>query len=114
VTTAVSDGTPVSLLEAMSSGLPCIATAVGGVPEWITDGENGILIQPRNPDMLADRMLMLATDAEMRRRFGAAARETVVERADWKRLMAAAESDYTALVMARRGNNREKTCSSPQ
>jgi len=106
VTTAVSDGTPVSLLEAMSSGLACIATAVGGVPEWIADGKNGVLIHPRDPEMLADRMLMLAADAGIRRRLGAAARKTVIERGDWERLMATAESDYETLVKAARANRR--------
>ena len=44
ITTSISDGTPVSLLEAMASGLPCIATSVGGIPEWIEDKRSGLLI----------------------------------------------------------------------
>ena len=45
ITTSVSDGTPVSVLEAMASGLPCIATSVGGIPEWIEHKVTGLLIR---------------------------------------------------------------------
>ena len=98
VSTALSDGTPVSLLEAMASGLPCIATDVGGVPEWISDGKNGLLIPPRDPQILADRLLMLAADPEMRAEFGDLARKQVLERGEWSHLMARAEKDYEELV----------------
>ena len=98
VTTSRSDGTPVSLLEAMSAGLPCIASAVGGIPEWIEDGENGYLIPSDDPGAFADRLLHLAADPALRARLGKKARETVVARGDWWHLMQEAEKDYARLV----------------
>jgi glycosyltransferase involved in cell wall biosynthesis len=98
VTTSVSDGTPVSVLEAMATGLPCIATRVGGIPEWITDGVNGILIPPRSPEMLAETMLKLAADAQLRETLGANARLTIIKRGEWTTLMAAVEKDYQELI----------------
>ncbi len=98
ITTSVSDGTPVSLLEAMSTGLPCIATSVGGIPEWITNGENGILIPPRSPEAVADAILRLTKDPDLRSRLGAAARATILARGEWNTLMAQVEKDYQELV----------------
>ncbi|WP_048146059.1 glycosyltransferase [Methanoplanus limicola] len=98
VTTAVSDGTPVSLLETMSTETPVIATNIGGVPEWITDGENGILVPPKDPDALSRKILLLAGDKSLRNRLGKKARKTVLERGDWWKLMAEAESDYRTLI----------------
>jgi len=98
VTTAVSDGTPVSLLETMSTETAIIATGVGGVPEWITDGENGILIRPKDPKHLAEKILHIAGDEGLRERLGENARRTVLERADWWKLMAEAEKDYRTLI----------------
>lgn len=98
ITTALSDGTPVSLLEAMSSALPCIATAVGGIPEWIHDGTNGLLIPPGDPEMLAAKILELAADPSLREKIGKKARATVREAADWGTFMSQAEEDYEELV----------------
>lgn len=107
VTTSVSDGTPVSLLEAMASGLPCIATAVGGIPEWITDGENGVLIPPQNPEALAESITRLADAPDLRNALGARARRSVVEAADWQAHMAKAEHDYTMLTHIDTGAEHE-------
>jgi len=98
ITTSFSDGTPVSLLEAMASGLPCIATSVGGIPEWIENGKNGILIPPRSPEAVADAILQLSKDPDFRSRLGAAARATILARGEWNTLMAQVEKDYQELV----------------
>ena len=99
ITTSVSNGTPVSLLEAMASGLPSIATSVGGIPEWIENGKNGILIPPRSPEAVADAILRLTKDPEFCRRMGAAARETILARGEWNTLMAQVEKDYEELTV---------------
>ena len=71
------DGLPNVLMEAMSQGLPCIATTVSGIPELIDDGETGLLVPPENPEALAAAIRCLAGDAGFRERLGAAARRRV-------------------------------------
>lgn len=58
------------LLDAMEHRLPIVASRVGGVPEIVRDGENGILIEPERPDQLKAQILRLAQDPELRRRLG--------------------------------------------
>lgn len=98
ITTSISDGTPVSLLEAMASGIPCIATTVGGIPEWVEDNKTGLLIPPRSPAAVAEAIATLAQDSLLRSRMGSAAREIVVRTGQWSSLMAQAEKDYLALT----------------
>lgn len=74
------EGMPMSLLEAMSWGLPVIATAVGGVPEIVTDEVNGVLIAPGDIDALAAAIARLMSDSALRGRLGGAARETIATR----------------------------------
>ncbi len=97
-TTSTSDGTPVSVLEAMATGLPVIATNVGGIPEWITDGSTGILIPPNSPEAVAKAILSLAEDPNLRASIGQHAREIVVARGRWDTLMEQVEKDYEELV----------------
>ena len=60
------EGVPVAMLEAMACGLPIVATAVGGIPEAVTDGVTGFLVRPRDRDSLTDRLGSLVKDAELR------------------------------------------------
>lgn len=80
------EGHPKSLLEAMSCGLPCLASNISGVNEIIVDGENGLLAEP-TVEGIAEGLEKLAIDSELRRRLGKAARETVVEKFDKKKLI---------------------------
>lgn len=98
ISTSRSDGTPVSLLEAMASGLPCVATSVGGVPEVIEDKKTGLLIEPGSPEGVTKALLTLAGNAEFRLKLGEAARDTVMKGGQWKTLMAQADKDYQELI----------------
>jgi glycosyltransferase involved in cell wall biosynthesis len=68
------EGLPVSIIEAMHAGRPVVATRVGGVPELIKDGVDGLLVAPRDAGALASAIAALADDPVLRDRLGAAAR----------------------------------------
>lgn len=70
----------ISLLEAMARRRPVVASAVGGIPEVVTDGVDGLLVPPADPAALAVAVLRLATSPELRRRFGEAGFATVRDR----------------------------------
>ena len=67
------EGLPIALLEAMASGIPAVATRVGGVAEAVRDGVEGLLVEPRDPHSLAEAMAALLNDASERARLAAAA-----------------------------------------
>ena len=75
--TSLHEGIPMSILEAMASGLPVVAPAVGGISEIIEDGVCGYLVQGRDPDSFAGRCRQLIRDRELRETMGRAARERV-------------------------------------
>lgn len=73
------EGLPISLLEAMSWGIPIISTTVGGIPELVRDGTSGILIEPGDVHALAHALSTLAADGALRDRMGRAGRSQVAE-----------------------------------
>jgi glycosyltransferase involved in cell wall biosynthesis len=79
------DGIPNVVLEAMAAGVPVVASAVSGIPEVIADGVNGRLVVPRRPDLLADALIELLTDAPQRVRLAEAGRRFVGEQYSWSR-----------------------------
>lgn len=91
------EGLPNALLEAMALGLPVAATAVDGVPEVVKDGENGLLMPPRQPSALAKRLSELAADPALRARLGAEAQKTVFERFTLTRMIGEYEAAYASL-----------------
>jgi glycosyltransferase involved in cell wall biosynthesis len=74
---SVVAGMPNSLLEAMASALPVVATAVGGTPEVVIEGETGLLVPPRDPCALANAMLKLLADPGLAEAFARAGRARV-------------------------------------
>lgn len=77
VFSSVREGIPVAMLEAMATGIPVVATRVGGIPEVIRDGLNGLLVESGCPDILADAMVKIARDVDQRRAIGTRGRERV-------------------------------------
>jgi glycosyltransferase involved in cell wall biosynthesis len=75
-----NEGTPVTAIEALASGCPVVATRVGGVPDVVTDGEDGFLVEPGDVEELAARLAQLANDPDLRGRMGAAGRERMRSR----------------------------------
>lgn len=71
---SIAEGFPLALVEAAVLGLPAVASAVGGIPEVVVDGETGVLVPPGRPDLLADALVALAADPDRRRAMGEAAR----------------------------------------
>lgn len=74
------EGLGTAMLDALWMGLPTVATRTGGIPDAITDGVNGLLVPPENPDALAEALLRLMTDTPLRERLAAAARDSVEAR----------------------------------
>ncbi|MCK4624116.1 MAG: glycosyltransferase, partial [Phycisphaerae bacterium] len=75
-----AEGLPMAILEAMACGLPIISTKVGAIPEVITDGVEGFLIEPGDIEALADCIVRLGKDSQLRQRMGDAARVRVQQR----------------------------------
>ena len=66
-------------MEAQIMGVPVIATNVGGIPSLIKDGETGLLINPGDPDVLADAIIRILSDKALGKRLGAQAREFILK-----------------------------------
>lgn len=82
-----NEGTPVSLIEAGAAGLPVVSTEVGGVASVVLDERTGLLVPPGDPTSLAHAMNRLLSNPELRRRFGAAAREHAIRSFSKERLV---------------------------
>ena len=74
-----AEGLPLALLEAMSFGLACVVSPVGGVPDVVVDGENGLFVTPGDAGSILKGILSVLGDAALRRRLGENARLTVRE-----------------------------------
>lgn len=72
-----AEGMPMALLEAMARGIPCIVTPVGGIPDLVTHDENALVVQPDDPDGLAEAIAALWSDPARAARIGAAGRARV-------------------------------------
>ena len=77
-----SEGLSIAVLEAMATGLPVVATAVGGNPEVVADGETGFLVPERSPQIMAEKIVWLLEHADQAREMGRAGRRRVAERFD--------------------------------
>jgi len=68
------EGLSIAILEGMAAGLPMIVTDVGGSSEMVIDGESGLIVPPKNPQRLAEAIIKLAKEPDLRRRLGQSGR----------------------------------------
>ena len=76
------DGIPNVFMESMAMGVPVVATRVSAIPEIVSDGQTGLLVEPGRPDEMAAALRRILTDSELRKRVIIAARQRVTERFD--------------------------------
>ncbi len=98
VLSSVREGSPLALLEYMAGGAPIVATAVGGVPELVGDGEQGVLVEAGNPGALAQGIAQLLDDRELAARLGAAGHARQLARYDLDALVRELEDLYVELL----------------
>ncbi len=91
------EGLPLALMEAVCAGLPIVATDVGEMPNLLTDGINALVVPAEQPQALADALVELANNADLRTRLGAAALG-LGDRFDVRRCVQEVESVYDELV----------------
>ncbi|HEX6924638.1 MAG TPA: glycosyltransferase [Longimicrobiaceae bacterium] len=99
------EGLPIALLEAMAMECAPVCTRVGGIPEVIRSGTNGLLTEPRQPQELARAASELLSSPELRMRLAREARRTVVEQFSMERMARQLEETYLD-VLQRRANGR--------
>ena len=98
VSTSLSDGTSVSLLEAMACGLPVVVTNVPTNFEWVGDGINGFIVPINDISTLASKLISIAKDVRMRKQMGNSSLKIAEEYADWNKNVKKLEAIYDQLL----------------
>src|SRR3989344_2939763 len=97
VSSSVKEGFPYSILEAMAAGLPIVSTAVGGIPEAVEHGKQGLLVPPKNPRALAAAIKKLIANPDLARQLGSGAQNKVQE-FSLDKMLAETEAVYEMLA----------------
>ena len=99
---SLTEALPISLLEAMAAGRPTIASRVGGIPEIVREGVNGLLVPPADPPGLADAIEALIGDRGRARRIGEAGQRTVEKNFTADQMAYATGAVYHELIPEKR------------
>lgn len=87
---------PISMIEAMASGLPVVTSRVGAIPEIIKDGENGFVVDPGDCSQIVEKILALSKDYNLRMSMGKHNREIALRRFDFNRVSEDIDHAYSA------------------
>ncbi|MFQ5760306.1 MAG: glycosyltransferase family 4 protein, partial [Acidiferrobacterales bacterium] len=97
-----SDAFPFTVVEAMASGLPVVASRVGGIPEAVAEGKTGLLVEPADTPGLAGAVVRLVMDQDLRETMGKAARQRAIEVFSWERIVDSLLCQYSNICEALR------------
>jgi sugar transferase (PEP-CTERM/EpsH1 system associated) len=103
---SLGEGTSNTILEAMASGLPVVATRVGGNPELVSDGQTGRLVQSNDAEAIAGSILEYAEDPALRKEHGAEGRRAVEQRFSMKAMVEGYANVYEATLCRKVGPRR--------
>ena len=96
----IPEGLPLVVLEASASGIPIVTTNMGGIPEFVLDGVNGLLLaKPDDATELADKIISLLEDASWRQRLGEQGRNRVLEHFSWEKIAQRQEAVYDEVAL---------------
>ncbi|MFA6609261.1 MAG: glycosyltransferase family 4 protein [Candidatus Omnitrophota bacterium] len=104
--TSLNEGTPVSIIEALASARPVVASDVGGVGDVINDGECGFLVKSGDVKGFSEKLLRLLDDSTLREKFGARGRELVKEKYSKNRLVRDIEQLYKECLIQKHNSRR--------
>ncbi len=99
--TSDAEGFGMVLAEANACGRPVVGSRIGGIPDFVKDGENGFLASPGDPVDLADRIITLLRDKDLARRMGRSGRTKVVREHDWADLSVKTERVLESVLQER-------------
>jgi N-acetyl-alpha-D-glucosaminyl L-malate synthase BshA len=94
---SLSEGFPLTILEAMACGLPIVTTMVRGIPEVVEDGENGFLVEPKNPKEIAEKVLLLLKDDKLREKISNNNKEKA-KKYSWENVVEKLEKVYLKVL----------------
>lgn len=95
---SLTEGTPMILLEAMSQGVPCIASAVGGIPQVIDSGVDGILVAPGEPNEISAAIYSICTDTDKRKYLSDNAKQKIALKYNIANWTAKIEREYSDIL----------------
>ena len=97
VLSSIWEGLPLTILEAWAARLPVITTNVGGIPEICVNGENALIVPPKDPEALADAMIGILEDEMLAKKMGKNGRKLVEKKYTWERIAAKVLDVYEGL-----------------
>jgi glycosyltransferase involved in cell wall biosynthesis len=96
-----TEGFGIALVEAMATGIPVIATSVGGIPEIVDDNINGILVPPGQPSDLAEAIITLLSNSDLAKKMADNGRQKALTNFHPKRFIAQHETLYQVMASAK-------------
>lgn len=93
-----TEGLGVVLLEALACGIPCVASNVGGITDIVQDGKNGFLVEPKDPQALADKITRLLQDKDLQQKMSQYGRSFVMDNFSWKAIARELYATYQELI----------------